>query len=120
MPFDGTNYERDPILRVIDQVDALICDEEHWWQVFRSVRFVDGKVGSHCPVTAIQACGCSIFADAPEINYIQRALQDITGEEQSSIPTYNNAPERKFSEIKALIENARQLRVADIVEKVAA
>ena len=117
MPFDGTEYtSSDPILKVIDRVAELICDEEHWWQAPGPVRVVDGRQASHCPVTAIAACGFNVVGDAPEIDYIWRALQDITGGKHSSIPDYNNAPARTFPEIKALIAKARELRLADIME----
>ena len=118
MPFDGTEYTGDPILAVIDRVNELICDEEHWWQASRDVRVVDGKQASHCPVTAISACGCSISYRGAEMNYFHRAVEHITGIRWFPIPCYNNAPERTFPEIQALIRKARELRLADIMETV--
>ena len=115
MPLDGQTYTGDPILAVIDRVDRLICDEEHWWQA-GSGRDNAGIL-EHCPVTAFQeGVGMSnqeMWA-SPAWQYIVRALPPGA----FSVPTYNNAPERKFSDIQALIAKARELRMADIMETV--
>ncbi len=128
MPYDGTEYTGDPILAVIDRVDRLICDEEHWGQGNSDTRPLHGWPSPndrHCPRTALTACGVP-WCDEPCLvdDYFQRAVTEISPQSVCgpdgdwAIPTYNNAPERTFPEIKALIRKARELRLADIMETV--
>ena len=114
MPFDGTEYTGDPILAVIDRVDELICDEEHWFQgtVGRTKPMRNAGGNGICPILAFNRIEGGWGAEP----YFYRAVK-LQGN-YPSIPVYNNADERTFPEIKALIRKARELRLADIMETV--
>lgn len=119
MPFDGSEfYADDPILKIIDRVDELICDEEHWGigTCGRTLpRPIDKTLagGRHCPITALQAVGSHDYSNISAFGYLQKATE-MKGFQ--SIPKYNNADNRTFLEIKVLINKARELRLADIME----
>ena len=117
MPYDGTEYQSDPALETIDRMGKLICDDQHWWNTGRLV--VREGIRSYCPVTAMtQGMGvlCSAVNAHPAWCYIVKALP--TG--VRSVTGYNNAVERTFSDIQKLIARARELRLADMMEKVEA
>ena len=111
MPFDGTEYtSSDPILKVIDRVAELICDEEHWWVPGRR-----NAVWGQCPVTAISKARSEQSA-APPHNEVRAYFSLAVPGPSNDVPAYNNADERTFPEIQALIAKARELRLADIME----
>ncbi len=127
MPFDGQTYTGDPILAVIDRVDQLICDEDHWGQgdwggvycpkhQILTMAPAGGGV-RHCPRTALFECEANDAAWDHIDNYFTRAVNEIAPE-FPDVPAYNNAPERTFEDIKALIRKARELRLDDIMETV--
>ncbi len=127
MPFDGQTYTGDPILAVIDRVDELICDEEHWGQgggrTTRPLRIGGERTGRHCPRTALTELRVPWQAGFCQVDdYFRHALiaidQRFAYWGKAAVPDYNNAPERTFPEIKALIRKARELRLADIMETV--
>ena len=115
MPFGGSEfYADDPILRVIDRVDALICDEEHWGQKDSATRPLQPMNGRWCPALAVHfGVGGNIAETSQAYRYIRRAVRQ---EKSIFVSAYNDAPERTFPEIKALIAKARELRLADIME----
>ncbi len=122
MPLDGTTYTDDKILNIIDRVDKLICDEAHWGigtcgrtKPIPLDRQLDRSKGRFCPVTALTHLG--VFGiDAFPLVYLGMAAE-ILGGEGISIPSYNNADDRTFEEIKHLIATARALRVKDMAKK---
>lgn len=123
MPWDGQTYTGDPILAVIDWVDRLICDEEHWGQGYpgKDGYSLSPSTGRHCPITALFWQGIGMDACNLAEPYFAKAVYGIkpdTRREQWPVPGYNNAPERTFADIKALIRKARELRLADIMETV--
>ncbi len=129
MPFDGTEYTPDdPIIVIIDKVGRLICTEDHWGlgTIGRfdvpvpKGRELNRKENRYCPVTAVSALrhdGLDIKDMVRALSYFSRAVAKLSNC-FTSTPRYNNAPGRTFSEIKILIAKARELRLADIFEKV--
>ena len=101
-------------------MDELICDEEHWFQG-NSGRSKPSWYGdnSHCPVTAIDHVlhGEELGA-GPSYDAVRKYFGLAVPGPSVNVPYYNNADERTFPEIKALIRKARELRLADIMETV--
>jgi len=118
-------HENDPVLEIIDRVDKIICDEEHWGQGSWSrgscvrplmVRTPDGG-RRHCPRTALFECDPTCRHYIAVDGYFKRAVAEIDPSVPGAHPAfYNNRPERKFAEIVALIAKARALRVADLMK----
>lgn len=105
----------DQVLRTIDGVSALIRDEDHWGQGISGRNTPTMRpLGSerHCPATALTEIGYGYEATW---DYFDRAVELLAGE-GVHVCEYNNADERTFPEIVALIARARALRVAALMK----
>ena len=117
MPFRFT-FKPDPILQAIEGVDQLIDTEEHWgqggWSGGSTTRLLGH--GRRCPRTALYAHLGSAFSPLfpTTLAYFVRALPKADDALNGCVAFWNNRPERTFSELKAMIARARDLRLDEL------
>ena len=98
MPFDAQDYVSDPVLKVLIDADALLSDESKWCK--GEIHNYVSRSHQYCAMGAIQEASKRSGAYQAAIKAFSRVCPAI------SIPVYNDAPETKYPDIKALFAKA--------------